>query len=167
MRAWSRPACQLVRRILVAGHCGSQPVVAPTPENLNVWIQARLHEPCAAWCVPRSRGLPVPTNLPGMDKAAAAVLARYPHMPPEWHADVLQDFAVYLLRPASSTTIAASAIRGVQKGVVPSLERGIAWKLRQEILSRAGKAYKKVRREARALSELAAESPRCRTSTAR
>lgn len=125
-------------------------VVPPNPEELKIWLQARIQEPCAAWAPRRrgARGLPVPVNLPGMEKAAAAVLAKYPSMSVEWQADVIQDFLLYLLRPETVDTLAASALSGVARRQVGTLEKGIAWKLRMEILSRASRAYKKSKREA-------------------
>lgn len=125
--------------------------------NLKAWIRDRIQEPCAAWAPTRGRakGLPVPVNLPGMERAAAAVLAKYPHMPSDWHADVIQDFSVYLLRPQTLDTLADSAARGLQNRQVKTLEQGIAWKLRQEILSRAHRAYEKHKREA----EIFVETP--------
>lgn len=81
-----------------------------------------------------------------MDQAAAAVAAKYCFMPVEWQGDVIQDFMVWLLRPATSETLARSALRGVERGVVPTVEAGIAWKLRMEILSRAHRAFRKEER---------------------
>ena len=138
--------------------CSTRHPTPATLENLKPWIRARIQEPCAAWMSNRrrARGLPIPVNLPGMEKAAAAVLAKYPHMPSDWHADVIQDFSVYLLRPQTTDTLADSAIRGVERRLVASLEQGIAWKLRQEILSRAHRAYTKWKRE----GEIFHETPR-------
>jgi len=133
-------------------------VTPPTPfptapndiENLTRWVTARIGERSAAW-KPRTasaRILPTPVNLPGMEKAAAAVLSKYRTMPVEWTADVVQDFmALWLLRPQTPETIARSALSGVARRHVASVEAGIAWKLRMEILSRANRAYRKSVRE--------------------
>jgi len=126
--------------------------MAPRPHaELVQWIAERIQEPSASW-KKKSRAaqlLPTPINLPGMDKAAAAVLAKYACMSTEWCADVIQDFMVrWLLRPETSETIARSALAGIERGVVRTVEDGIAWKLRMEILSRAHRALRKERREA-------------------
>jgi hypothetical protein len=81
-----------------------------------------------------------------MDQAAAAVAARYRFMPVEWQGDVIQDFMVWLLRPATHETVARSALRGIARGKVPHVEDGIAWKLRMAMLSIACRAYKKEKR---------------------
>jgi hypothetical protein len=77
-----------------------------------------------------------------MHKAVAALIARYRAMPTDWLADVLQDFmAGWLLRPETAHTIARSAVNGVARGMVASIEAGIAWKLRAELLSQAHREY--------------------------
>ena len=134
----------------------------PNAEALALWIVARLHEPSHDW-VPTTalaRELPRPVNLPGMHKAVAALIARYRFMPPEWHADVLQDFmGHWLLRPQTPHTLARSALTGVARRQAGTLEAGIAWKLRLELLSQAHRAYGRARRHderQRALEQLAA-----------
>jgi len=112
--------------------------------ELAAWIAARLHEPSTEWHLGSdvARDLPCPVNLPGMHKAAAALIARYRAMPTDWLADVLQDFmAGWLLRPETAHTIARSAVNGVARGMVASIEAGIAWKLRAELLSQAHREY--------------------------
>lgn len=123
----------------------------PAPPALALWIAARLHEPSPDWipATANARALPHPVNLPGMHKAVAALIARYRFTPPEWHADVLQDFmGRWLLRPQSALTLARSAVTGLRRGQVATLEAGIAWKLRLELLSQAHRAYARVRRDA-------------------
>jgi hypothetical protein len=130
-----------------------------TQTELVAWIDNHLREPSHTWRrrSPRSYLLPFPVNLPGMDQAAAAVAAKYCFMPVEWQGDVIQDFMVWLLRSATRDTLARSALRGAARGVVPTVEAGIAWKLRMEILSRAHRAYaKEERRRACEQVELAA-----------
>ena len=119
-----------------------------TQDELVAWIENRLHERSGTWRrrSTRSHLLPFPVNVPGLDQAAAAVAAKYCFMPVEWQSDVIQDFMVWLLRPATHATLARSALRGVARGVVPSVEAGIAWKLRMEILSRAHRAFRKEER---------------------
>ena len=119
-----------------------------TQAELVTWIENRLREPSHTWRrrSPRSYLLPFPVNVPGMDQAAAAVAAKYCFMPVEWQGDVIQDFMVWLLRPATPETLARSALRGFGRGVVPTVEAGIAWKLRMEILSRAHRAFRKEER---------------------
>lgn len=114
-----------------------------TVESLAAWIVSRLQEPSAEWSIASevAADLPWPVNLPGMHKAVAALVARYRSMPADWLADVLQDFMVWLLREQTPHTIARSARTGVSRGVVASLEAGIAWKLRAELLSQAHRAY--------------------------
>lgn len=121
----------------------------PDPELLAGWVSDRIREPNQSWhsTSPRARSMPRPVNLPGMDRALAAVLAKYWSMPPEWCADLAQEFmGSWLLRPESAHTIARSALRGLERGTVASLEAGIAWKLRMEILSQAHRAYLRDRR---------------------
>jgi hypothetical protein len=130
-----------------------------TEAELVAWIEHRLHEPSGTWRrrSARSRLLPFPVNLPGLDQALAAVAAKYCFMPIEWQGDVIQDFMVWLLRPATHATLARSALRGVARRVAPTVEAALAWKLRMEILSRAHRAYRKEeRRRAHALVELTA-----------
>ena len=113
-------------------------------DELAAWIAARICEPSTEWHLGSdvARDLPHPVNLPGMHKAAAALISRYRAMPPDWLADVLQDFmAGWLLRPETAHTIARSAVSGVARGAVASIEAGIAWKLRAELLSQAHREY--------------------------
>jgi hypothetical protein len=119
-----------------------------TQAELVAWIEDRLREPSGTWRrrSARSSLLPFPVNLPGLDQAAAAVAAKYRFMPIEWQGDVIQDFMVWLLRPATHDTLARSALRGVARRAVLTVEAGIAWKLRMEILSRAHRAYRKEER---------------------
>lgn len=123
---------------------------APTtlPE-LERWILVRLREPSATWRrrSPIAALLPTPVNLPGMDRAAAAVVAKYAFMPVEWRADVIQNFmAGWLLRPETPQTLARSALAGLERRNVATIEAGIAWKLRMEILSRAHRELERERR---------------------
>lgn len=141
-----------------------QAVAVPLPqtfENLTEWIRARLEEPCVNWA-PRHRaaGLPTPVNLPGMERAVAALLARYRHASLEWLSDVMQDFLVYLLRTESVNTLARSAMAGVTTRKAGSLEEAIAWKLRMELLSRASRSYKRLRRDENLFVELPASGSR-------
>lgn len=125
----------------------------PAPHDASAlaeWIRERLREPSAEWrpLTPLARDLPTPTNVPGMHKAIAALLSRYPFLDSDWHGDFLQDFtARWLLRPESAETIARSALLGLTRGHVSTIEAGIAWKLRAELLSQASRAYKRLRRE--------------------
>jgi hypothetical protein len=130
-----------------------------TQAELVAWIAPRLHEPSPTWQRRRARAylLPFPVNLPGLDQAVAAVAAKYCFMPVEWQSDVIQDFMLWLLRPETPDTLARSALRGVERRVVPTVEAGLAWKLRMEIVSRAYRAYcKEMRRQARERIELSA-----------
>jgi len=133
------------------------PGSVPAPndiDSLRVWIRARMFEPSPTWTRRARRAAYVPhsVNLPGMDAAAAAVVARYSFMPDGWCADVLQDFmGRWLLRSESAETIARSALQGVGRGIVGSVDQGIAWKLRMELLSQAHRAYRRHCRERRVI----------------
>ncbi len=132
-------------------------------DGVEARVARLVGEPSTEWVAANeiARALPRPVALPGMPKALAALMKRYSHMPADWLADVVQDFqGGWLLRSDSPGTIARSAVRGVAQGKVATVEAGIAWKLRAELLSRAHRSYRRVHRAAageRLLREVAVE----------
>jgi hypothetical protein len=136
-------------------------ITTPPPSDLDAlidWIRARIREPHPLWrpTTAAARSLPVPVNLPGMDRVEAMVLARFRNMSLEWRREVIQDYmGNWLLRPETPVTLAVCAVRRVGRGVSISIESAIGWKLGMEMRSRASRAYKPAKREAAGLARYA------------